>query len=80
LAFKIVTQHIQIEGLIFQVDIGRLEQISVTFKEIFSLPSGGGPVEGSENDPVVLTGISADDFGNFLYWHCNGYVVFQMLT
>ncbi|KAF4596843.1 hypothetical protein EYR40_007468 [Pleurotus pulmonarius] len=57
-----------IQNVLFRVDVASLQNYSETFKDIFSIPPSGPLNEGSEENPVILQGISVDEFEAFLTW------------
>ncbi|KAH7338073.1 hypothetical protein B0J17DRAFT_660669 [Rhizoctonia solani] len=52
---------IQVEGTLFNVHQYQLVKSEI-FSDMFKIPKGEGPEEGSPNHPIVIRGVTASDF------------------
>lgn len=57
----------QVEGTLFKVPRYRFEKGSGFFKDLFSLPTGDAPAEGSSDEnPISVLGIMKVDFARLV--------------
>jgi hypothetical protein len=68
----------QVESNLFKVDISSLAPHSEPLSTIFAIPPSTSNLndEGTESNPIILEGISAEDFSNFIRWVYHVYDTF----
>ena len=71
----------QVESNLFKVDISSLAPHSEPLSTIFAIPPSTSSStnlndEGTESNPIILEGISAEDFSNFIRWVYHVYDTF----
>jgi hypothetical protein len=61
---------LQVEGILFKLDLKILMAQSEPIKQIFGIPASedDGKQEGTEERPIILEGISQSDFQGFVHW------------
>ena len=68
----------QVESNLFKVDVSSLAPHSEPLSTIFAIPPSTSEAndEGTELNPIILAGISAEDFSNFIRWVYHVYDTF----
>lgn len=58
----------QVENTLFCVDLEPLTAHSNPLNQIFNIPTSTESSEGTEANPIIIEGIYADEFSQFVLW------------